>query len=549
MEPSPLALSQTERARAPVQREGGLCHAEGEGSVPPDRSGARWPGGVCRRLTPMVTTGAHVLIAALELHGVDTLFGVPGHGAYPIYDALNDFPAVQPFVGRNEQGATFSAEGYSRATGRVAVATAVPKAGLTNAATGIWEANDQPSRLLFLLEADPSHRSILEPICRYYALAEPPSDIAPRAHELMWRLRRGRPGAAALEVPNAVLNAPTKADPRDGFEPAPSAPLDRAVLGELAAGLGRAARPVIFAGAPAADAPGALTRLAERLRAPVFVDGRSKGAIPDDHPLALGYTYAPSRAGGRLVERSDFVLQIGHDVAVAANVTPDRLARVDWDDAVASSPPPRLTGNVPELLDVLAEEAPTRGGDAWPSAELDEVRRSPHAYAEERVPWATGVWRDLRRALPRETLLFADSLFALWTARLFPAYGPNSVSFPWGTGTLGHAIPAALGVRRAFPDRPIVAVVGDGAFMYNPQELATMMLYRQKLVVVIANDDCYGAVRDNMKAMFGRSIAHALRNPDFLSFGHAFGMDSTRLRGTDELGEALGTALASERSA
>src|SRR2546423_11785980 len=97
-------------------------------------------------------TGAHALVGALELHGVDTLFGVPGHGAYPIYDALNDFPSVRPFVGRNEQGATFAAEGYARATGRVAVATSVPKAGLTNAATGLWEATDQPSRMLFLLE-------------------------------------------------------------------------------------------------------------------------------------------------------------------------------------------------------------------------------------------------------------------------------------------------------------------------------------------------------------------------------------------------------------
>ncbi|HEV8634555.1 MAG TPA: thiamine pyrophosphate-binding protein [Chloroflexota bacterium] len=498
----------------------------------------------------MPRTGAHVLIAALDLHGVDTLFGVPGHGAYPIYDALNDFPAVRPFVGRNEQGATFSAEGYSRATGRVAVATAVPKAGLTNAATGIWEANDQPSRMLFLLEADPSHRSILEPICRYYARADAPSEIAPRAHELMWRLRRGRPGAAALEVPNAVLNAQTDADPRDGFE-APAAAVDRAGLADLAARLGRAERPLIVAGAPAADAPQALTRLAERLQAPVFVDGRSKGAIPDDHPLALGFSYAPARAGGRLVERSDLVLQIGHDEAVAAHVPPERLARVDWDDAVAGGAPGahRLRGDVPALLEALAEDVPARRSGGWPTAELDEVRRSPHEYADERIPWATGVWRDLRRALPRDGLVFTDSLFGLWTARLFPAYGANTLSFPWGTGTLGHAVPAALGARRAFPDRPIVAIAGDGAFLYNPQELATMMLYRQKLVVLVANDDCYGAVRDNMKSMFGRSIAHLLRNPDFLSFGHAFGMDATRLRSTEELGDALSTALSSERSA
>src|SRR5262245_39875822 len=170
-------------------------------------------------------SGAHALIAALERHGVDTLFGVPGHGAYPIYDALNDFPGVRPFVGRNEQGATFAAEGYARATGRVAVATSVPKAGQTNAATGLWEATDQPSPLPCLLEADPSHRPILEPVARYYGRADRVEDVAPAVHDLMWKLRLGRPGAAALEVPNSILNARSEVDAGAGFEVAgPSEP-------------------------------------------------------------------------------------------------------------------------------------------------------------------------------------------------------------------------------------------------------------------------------------------------------------------------------------
>jgi thiamine pyrophosphate-dependent acetolactate synthase large subunit-like protein len=478
--------------------------------------------------------GAHSLLAALQLHEVDTLFGVPGHGAYPIYDALNDFPAIEPFVGRNEQGATFAAEGYARASGRVAVATAVPKAGLTNAATGIWEANDQPSRMLFLLEADPSHRSILDPLCRYYARADTPAEIAPKAHELMWRLRVDRPGAAALEIPNAVLNAPAAGDPRDGFE-APASRLPAAGwIDEAAASLSRAERPLIVAGAPAAEAPEALTRLAEVLQAPVFVDGRSKGAISDDHPLALGFSLSADRAGGRLLARADAVLLIGD----RADCPRAPTVHVDWEH-----------GNVPALLRSLAEAARPRDASGWTAGELDDVRRSPHEYAAERILWATAVWPALREALPDDGLLFTDSLFGLWTARLFPARAPRSFSFPFGTGTLGHAVPAALGARRAFPDRPIVAIAGDGAFLYNPQELATMMLYRQKLVVVVANDDCYGAVRDNMQAMFGRSIAHLLRNPDFLSLGHAFGMDATRLRGVDELADALRTALAGERSA
>jgi acetolactate synthase-1/2/3 large subunit len=498
-------------------------------------------------------TGAHALIGALELHGVDTLFGVPGHGAYPIYDALNDFPSVTPFVGRNEQGATFAAEGYSRSTGRVAVATSVPKAGLTNAATGLWEANDQPSRMLFLLEADPSHRPILGPIARYYAHADRVGDIAPAVHDLMWKLRRGRPGAAAIEVPNAVLNAADPHDPRDGFTEPPLSKPPGAAIAAAAAILSGASRPAIVAGAPATDAAAALVRLAEALRAPVIVDGRSKGTIPDDHPLALGFSWSANGPGERLLQRADVVLVIG-DLAGAGVGTRDatrqseQIVHIDWDNSGAGPTRAGLYGNVPSILTDLAAAVTARTADAWSTPELDEVRRAPFAYAEERIPWAMSVWRDLRENLPRDTLVFTDSLFGLWSHRLFPTYGPLTLSFPWGTGTLGHAIPAATGARRAYPNRTIVAIAGDGAFLYNPQELATMMLYNQKLIVLIANDNCYGAILHNMTAMFGRSIAHELKNPDLLTFGHAFDMAATRLRSLDELPTALQAAQANPRS-
>jgi acetolactate synthase-1/2/3 large subunit len=494
-------------------------------------------------------SGAHALIAALELHGVDTLFGVPGHGAYPIYDALNDFPGVRPFVGRNEQGATFAAEGYARATGRVAVATSVPKAGLTNASTGLWEATDQPSRMLFLLEADPSHRSILDPISRYYGRADRVEDVAPAVHELMWKLRRERPGAAALEVPNAVLGSQGSVDASAGFA-VPSLPApDRDRLLAVASSLSGAARPVIVAGAPAADAPEALVELAEALRAPVFVDGRSKGAIPDDHPLAVGFSLAPNRPGADMVARADVVLVIGDRALVGDLARPEQVVQVDWDGSAAGPAAATLHGHVPTLLALLAEAVERRPVDGWSVGEVEAVRRAPFDYARERVPWALTVWEQLRATLPRDALVFTDSLFGLWTARLFPSYQANSCSFPWGTGTLGHAVPAATGARHAFKDREIVAIAGDGAFLYNPQELATMMLYGQKIIVIVANDNCYGAILHNMSAMFGRSIAHELRNPDFLSLGHAFDMASTRLRSLDELSTALAAAIESPRSA
>jgi acetolactate synthase-1/2/3 large subunit len=122
------------------------------------------------------------------------------------------------------------------------------------------------------------------------------------------------------------------------------------------------------------------------------------------------------------------------------------------------------------------------------------------------------------------------------------------VRFPYGTGTLGFGVPAAVGAKLARPGREVVAVAGDGAFLYNPQELATMLRHGQKLTVIVANDDGYGAIKHNMQERFGRATAHALANPDFVRLGEAFGMRALRLAAPGEVGAALVDALAGEQS-
>src|SRR5712692_8277242 len=231
-------------------------------------------------------SGAQALVAALEKQGVRHLFGVPGHGAYPIYDALNDFPNIVPVVGRNEQGSLFAADGYSRVTEDVAVATSVPLAGVTNAFTSLWEIDGHGSRVLYLIEHDPVHEQLLRPIARYYAKAFAVRDVAPAVHRLITTLRTSRPGVAVLEVPNGVLHTVDVADPSDGFQERTSG-LNLSAIDAAASHLSNAERPVICAAGYAWSARSgrALTLLAERLRAPVLTGNMSKGAIADDHPL------------------------------------------------------------------------------------------------------------------------------------------------------------------------------------------------------------------------------------------------------------------------
>lgn len=506
-------------------------------------------------------TGARALVDALAERGVEYLFGVPGHGAYPIYGALTEVRAVRPIIGRNEQGAAFIADGWSWATNRVAVCTSVPSAGLTNSATGLLEATLDEERLLFVLEEEAGHRDVLRSVARYYDRAASCDEIRPAFHRLMDRLEVGRPGAAALEIPAAVLGSEALLE-RGGPKPdrlARTLPEDR--LLDLAADvLTRAERPVIVAGRPvvSAGAEGALLRLAERLQAPVFAQPNAKGVLSEDHPLALGYTWSPTTAGEELLRSADVVLAIGPREGAAigtrsAEQLADRLIHLDWD-AEHQGPewPARLAlaGHVGAALDQLALRVSARASGGYRADELDAIREGPWQLAERRIPWAVSFFCELQASLPRDAMFFTDSMVGLWIFRLLRAYGPRTVRFAWGngTGTLGYAVPGAVGAKLADPSREVVAIAGDGAFLYNPQELASMLLYRQKLTLIVCDDNSYGAVRDNTAEQFGTSIGHELANPDFVRLAEAFGMRGVRLGAPEEIGPALRTALDGDRS-
>jgi acetolactate synthase-1/2/3 large subunit len=310
----------------------------------------------------------------------------------------------------------------------------------------------------------------------------------------------------------------------------------------------------------AADAGASVQRLAEALNAPVFVDGLTKGLLPEDHPLALGRGWTPGGPGAQLVRDADVALVIGAPLGGGQVTTPwdpqmalgaAQTILVDWDDREQEPLPAnlRLRGHVPGILAALADGvAGNARATGYPLARLDEVRRWAWDYAETRVPWALGFFQEISTAMPRDGILLLDSMVGLWLDRVYAAFGPATVRFPFGTGTLGYGVPAAVGAKLAQPGREVVVVAGDGAFLYNPQELATMMLHGQKLTIIIANDGIYGAIKHNMAERFGRSTAYTLANPDFVRLGEAFGMRAVRLSSSDEVGQALAEALVGNQS-
>jgi thiamine pyrophosphate-dependent acetolactate synthase large subunit-like protein len=506
-------------------------------------------------------TGAGAVVAALEERGVDYLFGVPGHGAYPLYGALAKGSSVRPIIGRNEQGISFIADAWSWVTNRVAVATSVPECGFTNSSTGVWQATEDGERLLFILEHDPMHRDVANAVALHYAQANSAEEIRPALNRLMDLLETGRPGGAVLEIPQQVLVGPAE---RDGALPArlKHAVVDARTLDEAASLLSKAKRPVIVAGRPiVAAGPGAeaaLRQLAEKLQAPVFVDRNAKGVLPEDHPLALGYSWSPTSIAEDLLREADVVLAIGpREHAATGKRSPEQIGQqlihLDWDTAQQDGGEParlKLAGHVGDALNDLAELVKPRTQPAFTTAALDAVREAPWRYAEGRVPWALDFFRNMQEALPRDVLFFTDSMVGLWMFRLLKAYEGRSYRFAWGngSGTLGYGFPGGIGAKMAEPNREVVCIAGDGAALYNPQELATMQLYGLKVTYIVCNDNCYGAVRDNLNEVYGTPIGHELVNPDFVKLAEAFGMRGIKAETPAAIGDALREALAGSQS-
>src|SRR3954452_5639694 len=194
-------------------------------------------------------TGASTVVDVLEERGVEYLFGVPGHGAYPIYGALARGSSVKPLIGRNEQGISFIADAWSWVTNEVAVCTSVPECGFTNSSTGVWQATEDGERVLYLLEYDPMHEGVARSVALHYAQANSAEEIRPAVHRLMDLLETGRPGGAVLEIPQRVLVGAAGAS---GDRPArpKHAAVDARRLDEAASLLSKAQRPVIVAARP-----------------------------------------------------------------------------------------------------------------------------------------------------------------------------------------------------------------------------------------------------------------------------------------------------------
>ncbi len=499
---------------------------------------------------------------ALDQAGVRLVVGVPGAGQYEAVDAFYRHPRIRYLSLRHEQAAGYMADGYARVSGKVAAALVVPGPGLLYASAGIATAYACSSPMLVITGSDklkpqPEHEvsPVLASLTKWSGRANRLADVAPLVAEAVRQATTGRPRPVGLEVPHAVLAEMGAAVDAPSIT-ATQVTLDPALIDQAAALLAAAQCPLIWAGGGVmrAGAWEQVRALAERWRAPVVTTRSGKGALSDHHPLALGYAeprYAPLQAR---ISDADVIVAVGMSQNLSKRAA--KIIRIDIDERVArGASGVALVGDAATTLDALLAAttglAPNRPAVEAEVAALNAARFDPALQLQPQWDFM----HALRAALPDEAVVVQGmNQMGYYSRNYWPTYAPRAYLTSSSLATLGAAWPlalgATLGVQDDPPPRPVVAICGDGGFMYGVQELATAVQNNIPTVVVLFNDNAYGNVmRAQQEQYDGRVIGTQLHNPDFVTLADTFGAWAARANDARELGEAVRAAVAAQRPA
>jgi 5-guanidino-2-oxopentanoate decarboxylase len=513
-----------------------------------------------------LSTG-EALVGLLEAYGVETIFGIPGVHNVEMYRALPR-SGIRHVLVRHEQGAGFMADGYARATGKPGVCFTITGPGLLNILTPIGQAWSDSSNVLVISSAldladSAQGRGRLHEMIDQRAAAASVTNLHMRAYtskDVRDGLARAfasfgsqRPRPAYIEMPLDML----KVAAGDGWQARamPRRPLPRADQIEAAVSrLNASRRPIIILGGGALDCGEAALSIAEKLNAPVLTTTAGKGAIPEDHPLCMGYRMGriPSV---EFIRSADAILCAGSQLSETDfwqdNVVIDKnLIRIDIDaDSLAQphSAEIAIQADARATLEAIAAGLAQHGAGARSGIAESERDYIRDVVSNTKQQVILRVLEVVRRSLPRETIVCSDMTQIAYVANeAFPVYSPRTWIHPVGFGTLGFALPAGIGARFGRPDVPVAVMIGDYGFQYTLNELGTAVEHKLPIIILLWNNESLGAIHDNMVTMGIQPNAVTLRNPDFQALARAYGCNASKPGSLEELEAAIKAALRAE---
>jgi 5-guanidino-2-oxopentanoate decarboxylase len=506
------------------------------------------------------------LVGLLEAYGVDTIFGIPGVHNVEMYRALPR-SGIRHILVRHEQGAGFMADGYARATGKPGVCFTITGPGLLNILTPMGQAWSDSSNMLVIASAldmaDSAQgrgrlhemidqRAAAASVTNLHMRAYTPKDVRDSLARAFAQFASGRPKPAYLEIPLDMLKQPAG----EGWVPRAMPGRALPEPGQIAAAVARlndAKRPLMILGGGALQAGAAAVAIAEKLGAPVLTTTAGKGAIPEDHPLCLGYKLGFDAAPD-FIRQSDAILCAGSQLSETDfwdEVVIDRnLIRIDIDaDALARPHTAEIAikADARAALEAIAQGLAGHRSETQTRLEKRVIDEVEWVVSDRNREILVKVLEVLREALPRETIVCSDMTQIAYVAnQTFPVYEPRTWFHPVGFGTLGFALPAGIGAKLGRPDKPVAVLIGDYGLQYTLNEIGTAVEHKLPVIILLWNNERLGAIHDNM-VLFGIQPNNVtLRNPDFQMLARAYGCNAEKPSSLKALAAAIKAALAAE---
>jgi acetolactate synthase I/II/III large subunit len=488
-------------------------------------------------------SGGEAVVRSLERQGVRHVFGIPGDHTIPIYAALGN-STIEHCTVRHEQGAGFMADGYARASGEPGVAIVIGGPGLTNIGTALAEAYADGVPVLVISAETPladfqagrdhnhelrDQRAAAAALCDWSERVSSVDQIPVVIDRAFAGFRSGRPRSVHIGVPIDVLAQTTPPASLPAF-PAPRPTPDLAAVRQAGQLLRQARNPLLLLGGGARFAQVSAERLASRLDAPVMTTWSGKDAFPCEHPLWVGEGLHLTAATDALAS-ADVVLAIGTQLGWSDFwQTPDHVSgkviRVDIDPeqlSMNAEPKIGIVGDARPAMDAITEEIANRTpqhGVARARTLRDAIDAEVDQAGRLYRPWLEA----MRRGLPAETVIAADSTLATYLGfRYLPIPTGGAWIYPNAYGTLGYALPAAIGARVAQSERPAAVLIGDGGLLFTCPELLTATERGMGLPVVVWNDRGFGCIREGMLERRVRPLGVDFVIPDISALARAFG--------------------------
>ena len=509
-------------------------------------------------------TGGEAIVSGLVAHGVDTVFGLPGAQIYGLFDAFHQ-AQLKVIGARHEQACGYMAFGYARSSGKPGVFSVVPGPGVLNASAALLTAFGCNEPVLCLtgqvptqflgkgrghLHEMPDQLATLRTFVKWADRIEYPDNAPALVSRAFQEMLSGRRGPASLEMPWDVFTQRTQVAAVKPFDPLPAPQPDPDRIKQAADLIAGSKAPMIFVGSGAIEAREEILELAEMIDAPVVAFRSGRGIVSNAHELGLTMASAY-----KLWPKTDLMIGIGTRMELPTMsrwpYQPAGLKCVRIDiDPVELRRWPADAGVIADARAGTADlvAAVRKVGYSKTSGRRAAIREATAATEQEiqRIQPQMAYLKILREVLPANAIV-TDELsqvgFASWYG--FPIYEPRTFVTSGYQGTLGSGFPTALGTKVANPDKPVVAITGDGGFMFGVQELATAVQFKIGVVTLVFNNNAYGNVRRDQRERFdGRVVASDLVNPDFVKLAESFGVGAARVTSPDHFRPVLEKALA-----